>query len=135
MFTHKVQINTVNSMDKWKLDLVDNDMRVYDSSNESLIFCEKLFWTKTFLHPIVKCNKKEEGILELCFCLRKIDKILLLLYFITGCIISLFTMVMGEMNELPFVIVLWLSISLLLFGIYFKHNCKRITKKIVSLQK
>ncbi len=135
MFTHKVLINTVYSMHNLKLDLVDNDIRIYNFSNESLIFCEKLFWTNSFLRPMVRCNRKREGIIELCFYLRKIDRIFLLLYLTMGCIISLLTLVITGTGELPLVIILWLSISLLLFWIYFKHNCKRITKKIVSLQK
>lgn len=134
MFTHKVLINTVYPMHKLKLDLVNNDIHICNFSNESLIFYEKLFWTQSFLRPMVRCNGKTEGIIELCFYLRKIDRILLLLYLTMGCIISLLMLVLTGTGELPLIIVLWLSISLLLFWIYFKHHCKRITKKIVSLQ-
>ena len=120
---------------KLKLDLLDSDMHIADFSNESLIFYEKPFWTNTFLRPVVKCKREKEGMIELCFCLRKSDRIFLLLYLITGCIISFLTRVMGGTNELPFVIILWLAITLLLFLMHFKYNCKRIAKKIISLQK
>ena len=134
MFTHKVLINTACSMYQLKLDLVDNDFHICKFSKESLIFYEELFWTQSFLRPMVRCNRKREGIIELCFYLRKIDRILLLLYLSMGCIISLLTLVLTKSVELPLVIILWICVSLLLFWIYFKHHCKHITKKIVSLQ-
>ena len=134
MFTHEVTINTTHSIHQLKLHLVDNNMHIDDFSNESFVFHEELFWTNDFLRPMVRCNRKREGIIELCFYLRKIDRILLLLHLSMGCIISLLTLVLTKSVELPLVIILWICVSLLLFWIYFKHHCKHITKKIVSLQ-
>ena len=135
MFTHKVLINTTHSMHLLKLDLANSNMRIYDFSDESFVFYEELFWTNTFLRPMVKCSTEKENIVRLSFYLRKFDKILVLLYLVLGSIISLLPMVSGEAEELPLVIILWLVISSLLFRTCFKHNCKRITKKFVSLLK
>ena len=135
MFTHERTIDTIHSIHQLKLDLVNNNMQIFDFSDESFVFYEELFWTKTFLHPMVKCITKKDSKIGLKFYLRKIDKMLLSLHSAIGGIMSLLTILIEEAAELPLVILLWLAISLLLFWIYFKSNCNRITKKIVSLQK
>ena len=135
MFTHETTVNTTYSIHQLRLDLANNNMHIYDFSDESFVFHEELFWTTTFLRPMVKCITKKENTIGLRFYLRKIDKILLSLYLATGGIIALLIMLIEAADELPFVIILWMAISLLVFRLYFKNNCNRITKKIVSLQK
>ena len=132
MFTHTKTIDTTHSIYQLKSNLVDN-MYICNCSNESFVFYEKLFWTTTFLRPMVKCIKKNKNTIELSFYLRKVDKILLSLYWAMGSIISLSTILMKETGALPFMIILWLTVASLLFWIYFKINCNRITKKIISL--
>lgn len=135
MFTHEMTIDTTYSIHQLKLDLADNNMHIYDFSDESFVFHEELFWTKAFLRPMVKCITKKGNTIGLRFYLRKIDNLLLSLYLATCGTIALLTILIEAAEELPLVIILWAAISLLIFWLYFKNNCNRITKKIVSLQK
>jgi len=135
MFTHGMTINTTHSIHQLKFDLACNNLHVYDFSDESFVFHEELFWTKAFLRPMVKCITKNGNTIVLKFYLRKIDYLLLSLYLATCGAIALLTLLIGPAEELPLVIMLWTAISLLMFWLYFKKNCNRITKKIVSLLK
>ena len=135
MFKHEISINTTHSIHQFKLDLADNNMQIYDFSDGSFVFHEELFWTKAFLHPMVRCVTKQGHIIGLKFYLRKIDNFVLSLYLATCGIIALLTILIEAAEELPVVIILWAAISLSIFWLSFKKNCNRITKQIVSLQK
>ena len=139
MFKQHRRINIQNSQEAIQSLLLNNQYFICQLSENHFCLAENLFLSNKFLHPILKgylcCSQKSVVTLDLKFELRPTDKVFFVIDILIALITSILSVMCTHTIEIAIIIVAFMLVCFLIFGLVYKYNCIRFYGKFFSLLK